>query len=180
MRKYVDDYEIVIEEDEKGREKKKAVYRGNYYEVEIEKGSLSRFKWINILLLILIITFHVVGGFIDNQGMYRFYIALPYVITFLPLYFLTTGILRLPTKKHQMRRDEVDLTFLRVKKASKYLLFVFLISIVGEVIFIIFFANNNNQLEYTYVFIELIAGTAAYLLFYIQKIININEVPSKS
>ena len=176
MRKYVDDYEIVIEEDEKGREKKKAVYRGNYYEVEIEKFSMAKFKWVNIVLFLVILALQIAGGFINNQGMYRFFIALPYVGIFLPLYFIATGVFRLPKENRKFRRDEVELSFNRVKKASTYLLILFGMLILGEVIFLIFFANNDYQLEYLYLGVELIGGIAAYLLFNIQKFINISQI----
>ena len=180
MRKYVDDYEIVVEEDEKGREKKKAVYRGNYYEVDIEQISLKRFKWYNIILLVIILAVHITVGFINNQGMYRFFIALPYVAVFLPLYFLATGVFRLPIDKRKFRRDEVDLSFKRVKKASTYLLILYGISIIGEVIFLIFFVNNGYQLEYFFLGAQLAGGILAYLLFNIQKNVQIEEIIKKN
>jgi len=176
MKKYVDDYEIVTEEDEKGREKRRAVYRGNYYEVEIAKISWSKFKWFNIILLVMILSFHIAGGFINNQGMYQFFIALPYVAAFLPLYFIATGILRIPTKKKQLRRDQVELSFERVKKASTYLLLLFGMSILGEVIFLIFFENKGYQMESLYLGAEFAAGFSAYILFNIQKYIQIDEI----
>lgn len=176
MRKYVDDYEIVLEEDEKGRERKKAVYRGNYYEVEIDKISLKKFKWYNIILFFLILVLHISAGFINNQGMYRFFIALPYVAAFLPFYFMATGIFRLPTDKRKFRRDEVDLSFIRVKKASTYLLILFGMSILGEIIFLIFFANNDYQLEYFFLGAQLGGGILSYIVFINQKNIQIDEI----
>ena len=176
MRKFVDDYEIVVEEDEKGREKKKAVYRGNYYEVDAAKISLKKSKWFNIILIVIILAFHIVGGFINNQGMYRFFVALPYVATFLPLYFIATGTFRMPTEKKQLRRDQVELSFNRVKKASIYLLILFGMSILGEVIFLIFFANNGYQLEYIFLGTQLVGGISAFILFNIQKTIQIHEI----
>ena len=176
MRKYVDDYEIVVEEDEKGREKKKAVYRGNYYEVKIEKISLTRFKWYNIILFVIILAVQIAGGFINNQGMYRFYITLPYVAAFLPLYFIAMGVFRLPKEKRKFRRDEVDLSFKRIKKASTFLLILFGMGILGEVIFLIFFTNNGYQLEFLYLGAQLLEGVLAYFLFNIQKYIQIDEI----
>jgi hypothetical protein len=179
MRKYVDDYEIVIEVDEKGREKKKAVYRGNNFEVDVAKISLKKFKWTNIILFVIILVFHIAGGFLNNQGMYRFYIALPYVAAFLPLYFLATGIFRLPKEKRKFRRDEVDLSFKRVKKASTFLLILFGMGILGEVIFLIFFVTNGYQLDYFFLGTQMVGGALAYLLLNIQKQIEVNEIIKK-
>jgi hypothetical protein len=39
--------------------------------------------------------------------MYTFYVVLPYVISFLPMYYIGAGILHLPKEKRMYRRDEV-------------------------------------------------------------------------
>jgi hypothetical protein len=86
------------------------------------------------------------------------------------------GIFRLPNEKRKFRRDEVDLSFKRVKKASTFLLILFGMSILGEVIFLIFFANNGYQLEFLFLGAQLAGGVSAYILFNIQKLHQINVI----
>jgi len=122
MKRYTEDYEIEIIEDEKGREKTIARYRGNYFETVVSEQDLIRFKRFGLLLTVPIIALHIGAGFIANPGMIQFFVSLPYVITFLPLYFLTAGMLRVPKTKRKFRRDEVELSFDRVRSASIFLL----------------------------------------------------------
>ena len=164
MRKYAEDYELERKEDEKGRIKKTAKYVGDYYEVRVESQNLIRFRRIAVLLLVGILGLHVSAGFIGNPGMYRFFVALPYVFVFLPLYFFTAGILRLPKEKRPFRRDEVDLSFERMKKASGFLIALLSLVVVGELIFLIGFDEGGYNLEILILVLEVIAaGGVAFL-----------------
>ena len=123
MKKYADDYEIVIVEDEKGNEKKTTVYRGAYYEIDVDQQRLDQLRGLSRFLLLGTALLHVGAGFVANPGMYQFYISLPYVLSFLPLYFLAEGMLRIPKEKRRFRSDEVGLSFGRMQKASPFLFF---------------------------------------------------------
>ena len=178
MRKYVDDYEIAYEEDEKGREKKVAVYKGDYFEVNLDQPSLIKYKRNNLILLAVILLSHIAGGFVANQGMYYFFVALPYVAAFLPLYFLTAGVLRLSKEKKQYRRDEADLSFERIKKASTFLLILLIMTVLGEAIFLIFFTDQRDTLEFLYLSLESLALFAVYLMIRARNSITIQEIKS--
>ncbi len=169
MRKYADDYEIEITEDAKGREKKVAVYRGAYYEIAADEKQIKKFRLLSILLTLVIVVLHVAGGFVANQGMYQFYVALPYVIAFLPLYFLAAGVFRLPNQKRLLRRDENGLSFERMKKASISLLVIILVGVVGEIVFLIFFASGDYSREIIYLLLEIFAALGVYVIFWQQK-----------
>jgi hypothetical protein len=176
MRKYADDYEVVRMEDEKGRIKKTAKYVGDYYEVNVEAQDLVRFRRIAVMLLILITGLHVGAGFIGNQGMYRFFVALPYVFVFLPLYYFASGILRLPKEKRPFRRDEVDLSFNRTKKASGFLITLLSLVVVGELIFIVGFAEGGHNLEVLFLVLETLAAGAVAFLWQSQKSITVQKI----
>lgn len=173
MRKFVDDYEIEITEDEKGREKKVPVYRGAYYEIAADEKQIKRFKLISIFLTIVIAALHVAGGFVANQGMYQFYVSLPYVIAFLPLYFLTAGVFRLPNQKRLLRRDEYGLSFERMKKASISLLVILLVGVLGEIVFLIFFTSGDSSREIIYLLIEIFAAFAVYVIYWQQRTMGV-------
>jgi len=106
-----------------------------------------------VLLLVGILGLHVSAGFIGNPGMYRFFVALPYVFVFLPLYFFTAGILRLPKEKRPFRRDEVDLSFERMKKAS-----------------------GGYNLEVLFLTLEVLAVGGVVFLWQYQKSISIQKI----
>lgn len=173
MKRYADDYKVVIKEDEKGREKKTAVYDGKFFDITVDEPYLLKFRRAGMILLALIVIIHVAGGFIANPGMYAFYVAIPYVGAFLPLYYIATGIFRLPKKKRKYRRDEVGLSFQRVKKASLALLILLGIGVIGEIVFMIWFAKESLNLEWIYLGVQAVGAAIVYGLVRYQKPIQV-------
>ena len=173
MKRYADDFKVVIKEDEKGREKREAVYQGKFFDITIDEKELLRFRRISLVLLALIIIIHFAGGFVANQGMYAFFVATPYIFAFLPLYFMTTGILRLPKTKRKYRRDEIGLSFRRVKRSSMALFILLCVGVAGEVVYLIWFAEGEYLLEWIYLAVEVVAMMIAYIQVHIQKPIEV-------
>lgn len=172
MKRYADDYETIIETDERGREKKVAVYRGRYFEIDAEENEIVKFRRNSLILIVAIIILHVVGGFIDNPGMYAFYVALPYVINFLPLYFMIAGGLRLPGEKRKFRRDEIGLSFERIRKSNLFALILLGVVLLGEIVFLIWFAGEGRPQEILFMGIELLAIIGAYFLYRMQRMMQ--------
>ena len=180
-KKYKDDYEMVVTQDEQGREKMKPVYRGDYFEVSLDEKGLLQFRRSCFLLVAAIVVLHVSSGFINNPGMYQFYISLPYVFVYLPLFYLAWGVMYLPIEKREYRRDEIGLSFNRMNTASKFLLILFGMGVLGEIIFLLFFSvQGNGALEYLYLSLEALATVAAYFLMLLQKPILIKIITDQS
>lgn len=171
---YAEDYENVTTQDERGNEKVRAVYRGEYYEINLDEEELLRLRWTSLLLLAAIISLHTGGGFINNPGMYQFYIALPYAIAFFPMVYLAAGILRLPRRKRKYRRDEIGLSFKRMKTASAVLLAMLGVGVLGEIAFLLLAATEEARAaEMLYLGLESLAALAATVLIRGQKVIEI-------
>lgn len=167
MNKYKDDYEIVSTTDKKGREKRALSYRGTYYEFPLDEYAMIHFKKQALLMLITIIILQISSGFVKNQGMYQFYISLPYVFAFLALWYMASGTLRLPTKKRKYRRDEIELSLERMKIASKALMILLVIGELGELIFISLVSISGKSLpEYLYLALNTIS--IALLYFFVR------------
>lgn len=178
--RYADDYETVITQDEKGNEKKSAVYRGDYYRFDLDEEGIVNFRRISFLLLTAIIVLHVCGGFLNNLGMYQFYVALPYVIAFFPLLYLAAGVLRLPKEKRRYRREEIGLSFDRLKTASIVLVIFLAIGILGEVIFLLFFSTGEqSMLEYLYLALEMLSAATVYTLIRLARQIHVKICTEK-
>lgn len=168
FKRYADDYETVTTVDDSGREIKKVVYRGKYYEVDLDEAGMRVFKRTSILIFIALIVAQVAGGFVDNQGMYQFYVALPYVFAFFPLLYIGAGVLRLPGEKRMYRRDEVGLTYERMKTSSRIMLSFLLIGLVGEVVFILFVATVG-ELSREFIYLAINAVSVAMLFYSIRR-----------
>jgi hypothetical protein len=165
MRKYSNDYEVVETTDEKGKKRKEVVYRGDYYEISLEEEDIKKFKKESFLLLIPIGVFHLIGGFMNTQGMYQFYISFPYIFGFLPIFYLAFGVFRLPKEKRKYQREEVGSSFERIKKSSKILLILLGFGIVGEIAYLLFIADEGPlMLDYIYLVLEMLVGYSVYMM----------------
>ncbi|MCB2179490.1 hypothetical protein KQH54_00035 [bacterium] len=170
MKRFKEDYKLVSTTDERGREKLKPVYRGDYYEVSLDEHGLLLFKRYCFLLFVAIAVLHIGAGFLNNPGMYQFYVVIPYAIIFFPLYFLAEGIVRVPKEKRKYRREEVELSFGHMKTASKALLILFPIVAVGELVFLLFFSLQESLwLEFVFLSAEIFATLAVYYLIRIHQ-----------
>lgn len=176
MRKYIGDYEVVIQEDEKGREKGVAVYVGDYYEVNLDEAALRTFRRNSLILMALVVIGQIAAGFIANLGMYAFFVSLPYVFSFLPLYFLMDGGLRLPKEKRDLRREEAELIFKRMKTASRFLLPLLGVTVLGDLVFLLWFANGAIWREILFIAIELAMMVAVFLIIRMQQPIEVTRI----
>ena len=173
-RKYKDDYEIVFTVDEKGREKREPVYRGDYFEASFDQTALLQLKRRSLLLLVVIFVLHLGSGFVNNQGMYQFYVSLPYVIGFFPLIYLGESILRIPKEMRKYRREEKEMSFDRVKTTSVSLIVFLVIGLIGEIVFLLFFsARGQGAAEFLYLALQALAISAGYFIFRLHQPVQI-------
>ncbi len=174
LKKYANDYELVVTKDEQGNEKTTTQYKGDFFKLSISEADFQIFKSRCVALAIVIAVLHVLGGFINNAGMRQFYVALPYVIVFFPLLYLLIGVFRLPKPKQKYYRHEIGLSFNRVKKASRILLIVSAIGFIGEIVFIIFAsAGSPMRLELPFLLTGLLVMVGAFFIISLQKRINV-------
>ena len=173
-RKYAQDYEVITQNDERGREKTELAYRGDYYAVRFNKGNLSNYRKLTQLVTFLTLVLHIGAGFINNAGMRQFYIALPYVTAFLPLFFLAAGTIAQPMGHQSYRRNQIALSFNRIRKSSLALFFLFFLCALGNTGFILFAGPSNNpRLETLFIAFETCAAIAIGWLTIFQREINI-------
>ncbi len=181
MRKYSKDFKIEVVKDKNGREKTKAVYYGPYFEVSLDEKELHYYKLTGFLFLLVIGVIHVGAGFAANLGMYQFYVALPYVAVFLPLFYLALGIFHIPHEKRSYRRDEVGLSFDQIRTSSVGLLITLGLGILGEIAFLVFaFAGNQTNPDFMFLALEVGAAIAAYFFFRIQRRTLISPLKDQS
>ena len=173
MRKYADDYEIVYEEGKKGKEKQVAVYKGQYYQVNVKEAHLVNFRRISVLVIFTVLLLHIGSGFVNHRETLFRFLELPYAIAFLPLYFLVVGVLRLPREKRKLRRDEVDLSFGRMKKSSYSFLIILLVGLLGNIVFLVLLAKEAVWQEYLYFALQALAALGTFIIIRFQKPIEV-------
>lgn len=165
MKRYADDYETVIKVDDNGNEKKTAEYRGEYIGISLDDEGLQKYKRNCIVLVAAIALLHIAAGFINNRGMFQFYIALPYAVAFFPLLYLAAAVLRIPRWKPQYRRDEIGLSFDRTKKSSIIFLIILVSSVLGEIYYLLVGSSEFQFMqEMLFLILELSALLGIYLI----------------
>jgi hypothetical protein len=179
MRKFASDYEVITVQDEQGRDKQTAVYRGPFYQLIEDELSLLEFRRKSYFLLAIIIIFHVAGGFISNEGMNQFYVVLPYVFSFFPMYYLVAGSFSLPKEKRDFRRDEVALSFDRIEKACLFLLILLCLVVVGEIVFLLGFSQDGRLLEYLFTLLEVFAVCTAFIWFRTRQTLHVHLIDNQ-
>jgi hypothetical protein len=175
MKRYTDDYETVVTKDEKGNEKKIVSYHGKLFVLSLDAKGILQFRRNCFLILAAIVILQFSGGFVANPGMYEFYVALPYVLSFFPLLFMAMGIFRLPKEKRKYRRDEMELSFNRLKTSSIILIILLGTGVLGELAYLFFFSNGiRTVLETVYLVIEAFTIAAVYFIIVLQRQIHVH------
>lgn len=174
------EYELVVALDEKGKEKTTARYRGDYFEVRVDGGHPGQFKRKSCLLIGLIAAAHISAGFIGNPSMYRFYIALPYVFAFLPLYRFVEGCLRLKVGKPRYQGDEIRFSIERMRSAAIYLAVILGVVILAQIAIIALVVERSQAgLEGIFLALEALSAAASLALVFHQRKIYIDSCKSE-
>ena len=172
--KYVNDYEMVVTTDENGKEKKTAVYKGDYFDVSVDEETLIRFRRLSIFLFATVLLLQVGAGFVNNRGINQLYVALPYVVTYFPLLYMAMSVFRLPGEKRKYRRDEIGLSFDRLRTSSIALTILLCMVVLGEIVFLLFSLNRSTfLLDLVFLAVEGLALAAAYFILTRQRHIQV-------
>lgn len=166
MRRFSKDFEIVTTIDEKGREKRSAEYKGEYFNFAVDGADYQRFRTLAWTLIPIMIALQIGAGFVANRGMYQMYIAIPYVLCFFPLVYLSAGALRLPRETSHLRRDQAELSVRRMKRSGAALLVFNSLVVLSELVYLVFFNKGlETGKELLFLVLAVLIGTVnAFLL----------------
>lgn len=182
-KKYIKDYDLVEFEDEQGRIKQTVIYKGDYFTLNLEERQIKQSKRVFIILAFAVMLVHIAAGFVANPGTYKFYVALPYTIAFLPIFFLIMAAFRLPGEKRRYRKEEIGLSFDRIRKTSFLYLILTAVGLLGMLAYMFFF-RGDDPLSPELVFFALLVISALVSWWIYQKvrstIVNKEEEPDKT
>ena len=178
IRKYVNDYKTILSVNENGKQIRTYEYQGDYFKLPFSNAQMQKFKIIFLLVLFGVRAAHIAGGFMNNAGMRQFYVAIPFVLTFLPIFNLLRSGIRLPVEERKYRREEIGVTYERFSNHSLILLIMLGVCLAGEVVFLLFFSNGSPAMsEYYFLVVELGALALGLLIFFNIKKIVITRTP---
>ncbi len=168
MKKYIKDYKTILTVNDKGEQIRTYEYQGDYFKLPFNASQMQKFKTIFLLTLAGIIFLHIAGGILNNPGMRQFYVAIPYIMVFLPLFNLLRSGLRLPVEERKYRREEIGVTYERFSNHSLILLIFLGACLVGEVVFLLFFSKGSPQASEYYFLAAEIAAMALSLVIHFK------------
>lgn len=175
--RYIQDYEIEVALDDKGKEKKTLKYCGPRYDISFSGLTYRVYKRVSFSFYAALVISHVASGFAANQGMYQIYIALPFAIAFLTITLLGFNLFTLPKDHLRIRRDEMELSFKKIKINSAITLFLLIMVILGEIIYFITHTGNDQLVpELLFLFPELISVLVVFGLLRLHQKVQIQKI----
>ncbi|MDD2521955.1 MAG: hypothetical protein PHW11_03945 [Anaerolineaceae bacterium] len=183
-KKYIKDYDLVETEDTNGRVRKTAVYRGEYFRLNLEESQIKKNKWQFILLFVAALGLHILAGLVYNPGLNQLYTALPYTASFFPLLFLAEGIFRIPSQKRPYRNEEIGLSYRKVINMSRLYLIFMAVGFIGLLVYLVFIAKGL-VLQWETIYPGVVLGMALLSMWIIYRKatrikIEKEETPSNS
>ena len=165
-RKYVADFTIREEINDRGRVVRTAVYQGPLFAYVLDHGARRRYAiWFSILMLAewaLFITSLLFP--LDTMG--QFYIMVPYGVRFLPLFFMSMSAFSFLTAKEPLKREQNDGLYLRTSHCLIFLVIFGGIAILAAIVAAIVYRKLSGADIYLLVamIVQLGLDSIAFLL----------------
>ena len=174
--KYSKDYESQIIK-QGNKTKTNLVYKGNYYSYNLSEKKYQRLKWSYLFFDLLFLATFIFIGCLNTIGSRQIYIILPYLFTFLPIFYEIMGTITLMKTKAKLTYVEYDTSVLRIKRSTIGILVFSVSSAIGEVIFLVLNRNSNiSNLEYMFLSGVLFMSVSSFLFLQLQSKYKCSEV----
>lgn len=173
MKKYIKDYKTILTVNEKGEQIRTYEYQGDYFKLPFSAAQMQKFKIIFLLTLAGVTVVHIAGGVLNNPGMRQFYVAIPYVLVYLPIFNLFRSGIRLPVEERKYRREEIGVTYERFSNHSLILLIFLGACLAGEAVYLFFFSGGSpDASEYYFLAAEIAAMVLSLVIhFELNKVV---------
>lgn len=132
--KYDDDY-VIREIEQNGKIKRVAIYKGTKYAFADDAATQKRKRAALLTCCVLCFLLFFGAGFIDNDAMRQFYVALPYVALFLPCCLVLLGVIHLFGLGATMTRKELDRSVRSTQNAAIAALVCGGVTLLGDAAF---------------------------------------------
>jgi hypothetical protein len=153
MKKYVKDYKLVTKLLPNGKTRNETEYIGEYYISRLSGKELTKRK-VYCLALALCSDIMMIGiGLINTVGSRVAYVALPYVILFLPSVYCLMGAVRFITAKDKLEHTAFDRSVNRIRKSATGQIILSAIAVIGDII-CLFSIKNLEKLFLEAIFLS--------------------------
>ena len=180
-KKYIDDFELVETTDEKGRVRKRAVYKGTWTVLRPPVktaqyklwGALGMAAALAVVYVRMLLLTHLTSG--------QLLAMVPLLIGLFPGMYLLMGALSLPFRGRPMRRDQYMHSFIR---ASRSAVAVIVCAAAGLIASIIYRAVNGDwsffQEDRLFIILCLVSAALASGVLSLLRTVEVAERPNET
>ncbi len=175
--RYYKDYEVQESEGLLGTRKKKTiVYKGTYYSFDASRNQVTKLKIIYLVYAVLMAIVFFLIGMLNHEASRKFYVLMPYVFMFLPIYYTMLGAIKFVRSKELMTRIEYEQSILRLKRSGLGLVILSITTMIGQ---LIYFVSGSRKvvsiLDYMFLAGCLLIGILTQLVIQFLKRIKLIE-----
>ncbi|MCR5279788.1 MAG: hypothetical protein K6E19_10160 [Lachnospiraceae bacterium] len=175
--KFIDNYEVELEEDEKGKYHKKVKYTGPYIPVRTELKSLRPRLIAVALMAFCVVTFLVIATFMKHASVNFVLSELFLAISLFPGLYLIMGLMHLPYSGKPMQRDGYMHGMIRVLNSSGAILVFMGLELVSELLYRLRYADWMFFSEdILFLVIVILAGGISAGIMVIIRSIEVDEL----
>jgi len=136
-RKYKEDYGIEVQLDERGRDKRVAVYRGEYYTMAEDGAHARQTRRIFVLMAALFILFYLFYMFSGVPSSYCIYVLPLASCAVFPLFYWLCGLAAILRAPRKMTRVQKENSAGRILRSATGCMILMMMACVGDVIFLL-------------------------------------------
>lgn len=157
-RRYLKDYELVVELNDAGQEVKVPRYIGKYYHMNLDEEDILRLRQKCVILSVLAAGMAIGALFLRHGAMASPLAVFPLAFAMFPLFYALIGSFHLPREKKGLRSDEVEYGVDRIRHSAPG---ITVLGIIGSLLTMIYhlFLNRSGSFE---------LADVAFLLLYLS------------
>ncbi len=145
MKKYYKDYRLINKTLPNGKTKQVAKYIGEYYICQLSDKKFKLFKLYFFALAICSGAIVIGAGFINNSGSRMAYVALPYVILFLPTLFNLMGAIGFALAGKKLEQAAYDKIKIRMYRSTIWNIALSSIASIGNIVFTLYRSEKMSK-----------------------------------
>lgn len=176
MKKYRDLFRVEVVESE-DRVKQEVVYTGDYYITDMPQNQGRKYKMFLLLTSVVMALLFLYMGLLNNDGSRIIYVAMPYMLQFLPISYMIISVISF-YPKYKLTVVQYEKTFTRIRTAGTWVLILSLAGILGEIIFIFRGYGNTLKQELAFLSCNIITAICAIVVLQLHSKIKFKTVQS--
>jgi hypothetical protein len=145
MKKYYKDYRLINKTLPNGKTKQVAEYIGEYYICQLSDRNFKLYKLYLFALAICSSAIVIGAGVINNSGSRMAYVALPYVLLYLPTVFILMSVIVFALSGKKLEQAAYDKIKIRMYRSTIWNIALSSIACIGNIVFTLYMSEKMSK-----------------------------------